>query len=307
MNAIIDLGTNTFNLLIFEQGTVGLRVVHSVELPVFLGRNGIEKGIIAEDAFQRGLDALRRHTATAHEHGAQHITGFGTSMLRIARNAGEFVRRAQEEFGIAIAVIPGDEEAGLILDGVRQAVPMDDSPALIMDIGGGSTEFIIATAGALLWKRSFEVGVTRLRDRIPISDPMTVDEELRIGAHLDEQLAPLYAELRRHRPMRLIGCSGSFDSLARMMAAQQGVALSQEEHTKDFPIAELDALHTTLRHMDRAQRLRVPGLPEHRVDTLPYALVQIGRVLAANRFSTVSWSRYALKEGAAWRMYGAQA
>ncbi|MFN3875605.1 MAG: hypothetical protein ACK4L7_06805, partial [Flavobacteriales bacterium] len=168
MDAIIDLGTNTFNLLVYEHGPAGLRLVKSVELPVFLGKGGIEKGMIAADAFARGLEALGRHKATAEAEGAVRIRGFGTSMLRNAGNGSEFARRAQEELGIGITIIPGDREAELILAGVRQAVPFGPQPSLVMDIGGGSTEFILATDKALMWKRSFELGVTRLRERIPI-------------------------------------------------------------------------------------------------------------------------------------------
>jgi len=109
--AIVDLGTNTFNLLVFERSEGGMRVLHSEELPVFLGKGGIEKGVIADDAFARGMEALRKHKATAFAHGATSITGFGTSALRNARNGADFVRRAKEELGIAISIIPGDQEA----------------------------------------------------------------------------------------------------------------------------------------------------------------------------------------------------
>lgn len=299
MNAIVDLGTNTFNLLIYEQGEAGLRIVHSVELPVFLGRGGIEQGMIAADAFERGMEALRRNKATAMEHGATNIRGFGTSMLRNARNGEDFVCRVKQELGITIRIIPGDQEAELILAGVRQAVRFGSQPSLVMDIGGGSTEFILATDKALMWKRSFELGVTRLRERIPISDPINVEEEARIAAHLDDQLEALYAVVERQEPHVLVGSAGSFDSLARIISAERGEALAPDAVTLAFTALEFDALKDRLLRMDRAQRLQVPGLPEHRVDTLPYALIQIDRVLLAGGIRELAWSKYALKEGAA--------
>lgn len=299
MNAIVDLGTNTFNLLVYEQGEAGLRVRESVELPVFLGRGGIEQGVIADDAFERGLEALRQHRATAEACGARSIRGFGTSALRNARNGGDFVRRAKQELGIAIRIIPGEQEAELILAGVRQAVSFGSQPSLVMDIGGGSTEFILATDKALMWKRSFELGVTRLRERIPISDPITVQEEARIAAHLDDQLEGLFAVVERQEPHVLVGSAGSFDSLARIISVERGVALDQDAVTLNFSALEFDAVKDRLLRMDRAERLRVPGLPEHRVDTIPYALIQIDRVLLAGGIRELAWSRYALKEGAA--------
>ena len=297
--AIIDLGTNTFNLLVFERGEAGLRIIQSVELPVFLGRGGIERGMIAPDAYERGIETLRKLKDTASEHGATSMRGFGTSMLRNARNGEDFVRLAKQELGIAIRIIPGDQEAELILAGVRQAVAFGPQPSLVMDIGGGSTEFILATDKALMWKRSFELGVTRLRERIPISDPITVEEEARIAAHLDDQLEALYAVVERQEPHVLVGSAGSFDSLARIISAERGGALGHDAVTMSFSALEFDGLKDRLLRMDRTERLRVPGLPEHRVDTMPYALIQIDRVLMAGGIRDLAWSRYALKEGAA--------
>lgn len=298
--AIIDLGTNTFNLLVYQLDRgQGMRILYSEERPVFLGRGGIEKGLIAEDAMERGMRTLAAFTSIAFEHGAAGILGFGTSALRNARNASAFVDRARRELNIAISVIPGEEEAELILAGVRQAVPFTGKPALVMDIGGGSIEFILATNKALMWKHSFELGATRLRERIPISDPMTVEEEARIAAHLDDRLEPLYAIIERHEPHVLIGSAGSFDSLAAMIAIEDGVDLPTEATTLEFPALRFDALKDRVLRMDRVQRTALPGLPEYRVDTLPYALVAIDRVLAAGGIRELAWSRYALKEGAA--------
>ncbi|MEO8588853.1 MAG: hypothetical protein ABI432_05745 [Flavobacteriales bacterium] len=301
--AVIDLGTNTFNLLVFERGDDdNLRILHSAELPVFLGKGGIEKGVITDDAFIRGLDALSQCRAMAVEFGAERIEGFGTSALRNARNAADFLLQAREELGITIAVIPGGEEAGLILDGVRQAVPFTNKPALVMDIGGGSVEFILATEKALMWKRSFELGVTRLRERIPISDPISTSEEARIAQHLDDQLEPLWRIIERHEPHVLIGSAGSFDSLATMFAAENNTPLPPDTLMLEFSALQFDALRDRLLRMTRNERLAVPGLPEHRVDTIPYALIAIERVLMAGGIRDMAWSRYALKEGAAMRM-----
>ncbi|MCC6938275.1 MAG: hypothetical protein IT226_08640 [Flavobacteriales bacterium] len=299
--AIIDLGTNTFNLLVFERGDAGLNVVHSAELPVFLGKGGIENRRIAEDAFARGMEALRTHKATAQEHGATRVRGFGTSALRSARNGKDFVEQVRRELDIAITVIPGEEEADLILAGVRQAVPFGKQPSLVMDIGGGSIEFILATNRALMWKRSFELGVTRLRERIPISDPITVDEEARIAQYLDSQLEGLYAVVERQEPHVLVGSAGSFDTLAHIIAADRGITIPSDTNKLAFTALEFDALRDRILRLTCSERSRVPGLPEHRVETIPYALIAIERVLIAGGIRELAWSRYALKEGAAMR------
>jgi len=303
--AIIDLGTNTFNLLVFERDpATGLRIVHAAEQPVFLGRGGIERGVITEDAFERGMEMLRTLRAVAEAQGAVRVSGFGTSALRNARNAPLFVERARRELDLAITIIRGDEEAELILAGVRQAVRFTSKPALVMDIGGGSIEFILATEKALMWKHSFELGATRLRERIPISDPITVQEEARIAAHLDDRLETLYAIIERHEPHVLIGSAGSFDSIAALISAERAAPLAVEAVELAYSALEFDTLKDRLLRMDRAARLLQPGLPEYRVDTLPYALIAIDRVLMAGGIRDMHWSRYALKEGAAIRTSG---
>ncbi len=301
-HAIVDLGTNTFKLLVCDRADGGLRVIHREELPVYLGRGGIEQGMIAAEAMERGMAALRSFRATALSHGLHTLQGFGTSALRNARNADAFVQRAKAELDIDISIIPGEEEAALILDGVRQAVTLDETPALIMDIGGGSTEFIIATADAMHWKRSFEVGVTRLLERFPVKDPMTGAEEAPITQHLTAHLGPLRDALDRYKPNLLIGSAGSFDTLAAMIAAQQREILSPERTSIRFTLEAFVELKDRLMCMDRSARLQVPGLPEHRVDTIPYALLQIAHVLEVGGMPALAWSRYALKEGAAARM-----
>ena len=302
--AIIDLGTNTFNLLVVEHGpsAAGFNMVHSSELPVFLGRGDIEQGVIAPDAFERGLDALRTHAASAKELGASRCVGFGTSMLRNARNTRDFLSAAHEQCGVDITVIKGDEEAELILGGVRLAVPFSARPALVMDIGGGSIEFILATDKALMWKRSFELGVTRIRDRFRFADPMTIEEQFRLAEHFDAQLEPLWNIINRHEPHELIGSAGSFDSLAAMVQALRGSPLDTTATSLAFSALEFDALKDRLMAMDRQERLAVHGLPEHRVDTIAIALVAIERVLMAGGIREMRWSKYALKEGAAVRL-----
>ena len=298
--AVIDLGTNTVNLLVADRAGRGMNIVHTAETPVFLGQGGIEEGTIAPAAFERGIAALSDHIAVASAHGAGHIVGIGTSAIRSATNGAEFVRRAKEELGLVIKVITGDQEAGLIIDGARLAVPFGPRPSLVMDIGGGSIEFILATDKAVMWERSFELGVTRLRERFPVSDPMTMVEELRISDHLDDRFGPLLTRLESHRPHDLVGCSGSFDSLARVVAAERGEVDAAERSGSVITTLEFSLLKDRLMRLSRKERLKLPGLPEHRVDTIGFALIAIERVMALG-VGTIRYSKHALKEGAAWR------
>lgn len=302
--AIADLGTNTFKLLVASLTPGGkLRTELEEEVPVFLGKGGIERNMIAEAPFQLGLEVLGRFKQTAIAAGAPDLRGFGTSALRNARNGQHFVDRAMELHGIPIAIIPGQEEAGLILDGVRQAVPFGPKPMLVMDIGGGSTEFILATDRALMWKRSFELGTTRFLERFPATDPMDLPLQLRLAAHIDACLEPLWAVMDRHWPRTLIGSEGSFGSMAAMIACQRGNPLPPDAVECAFSTAEFDAIKDLILPMARSQRTLVPGLPAHRVDTMLPALLLVERVLL-HGVEQLHWSRWSLKEGAAMRAWG---
>ncbi len=300
--SIIDLGTNTFNVLVAERDADGrLKIIHTEERPVFLGRGGIGIGELMPEAMERASIVLHAFTDKSRELGATRIYGFGTSALRNARNAGEFTARIQREHRIEVTVISGEEEADLILDGVRQAVPFTAKPMLVMDIGGGSIEFILATDKALMWKRSFEIGATRLLERFSPSDPLTLQEYFRICAYLDAQLEPLFAVMDRHWPTALVGSAGLFDTLAELVCSERGEALSHDAGTLVFGNTEFDAIKERLIGSPRAERAAMKAVPAYRVDTLPLALIALERVLAQG-IGELRWSRYALKEGAAWRM-----
>ena len=300
--SIIDLGTNTFNLLVAERDADGrLKVIHTEERAVFLGRGGIERSELTPEAMERAMTVLHAFTDKSLELGATRIQGFGTSAMRNAQNAGEFTIRVQRELGIEVTIISGEEEADLILDGVRQAVPFTAKPMLVMDIGGGSIEFILATDKALMWKRSFEIGATRLSERFSPSDPLLLEEYFRICAYLDAQLEPLFAVMDRHWPTALIGSAGSFDTLAERVALERGQRLTADQITVTFSNADFDAVKERLIGSTRVERAAMKAIPEYRVDTLPLALIAIERVLA-HGIEEVRWSRYALKEGAAWRV-----
>lgn len=300
--AVIDLGTNTFNLLVAEGDATGrLKILHEEERAVFLGRGGIEQGVLTPEAMERGLSVLRGFVDRSRELGAERVSGFGTSALRNARNALDFTARVKRELDVDITIIPGEEEADLILEGVRQAVTFTAKPMLVMDIGGGSIEFILATDRSLMWKRSFEIGATRLLERFAPSDPLTLEEYFRISAYLDAQLEPLFAVMDRHWPTTLIGSAGSFDTLAELISAEVSTPRTPDALSVAFDTSSFDPIKERLIGSTRTERTSLKEIPEYRVDTLPMAFIAIERVLG-HGIEEVRCSRYALKEGAAWRM-----
>ena len=300
MVAVVDLGTNTFNLLIAEMRGDELFVVHSEDVGVGLGKGGIEKGAIASDAFERGINTLIRFRETADEHGVTSINGYGTSMLRNASNGRQFRDEALKQAQIPITIIKGTDEAGYIIEGVRQAVQFGKKPSLVIDIGGGSTEFILATKDAILWKHSFEIGTTRLLERVAMSDRITMDEQLRMSEHIEMQLGLLWGAIEKHHPNTLVGSAGSFDTIADMVLAKRGESASDDRINLEFRPDEFHDVMEDLLSLSRSERSNYPGLPDYRIDTIIPSLLIIDTVLQKG-ITRIWWSRYSLKEGAAWR------
>jgi exopolyphosphatase / guanosine-5'-triphosphate,3'-diphosphate pyrophosphatase len=166
--AIIDLGTNTFHLLIAE----GKHIIHEEKLPVRMGLGGINQGVITDDGIERSLTCLHRFAEICSSMQVSDIQAFGTSALRNARNGQDVANRIEQESRIPVSIIGGDEEAKLIYQGIRAAVPLGDQKNLLVDIGGGSVEFIIGNQIEIFWKQSIEVGGQRLLERFHQHEPI---------------------------------------------------------------------------------------------------------------------------------------
>ena len=152
--AIIDLGTNTFNLLICDKKDDTQKTIFKNKIAVKLGEGGIDKSMIADAPYQRGIKALETHLDNIKKYKVDKVRAFATSAIRSTKNGAEFVNEVFEKAGFKrLRVIDGDKEAELIYQGVKKVIQFNSNYKLIMDIGGGSTEFIIANSEGILWKK----------------------------------------------------------------------------------------------------------------------------------------------------------
>ena len=165
MHAAIDIGTNSFHLVVARAlAGGGFDVVTSEKEMVRLGSGGGDMKRLTPEAMDRGVAALARMLEMASSYGAD-VTAVATSAVREAENRQDFVDRVEDELGLTIEVISGLEEARLIFQGVIHAVPASDQRLLVVDIGGGSTEFVIGEQGRLVEARSLRLGAIRLTER----------------------------------------------------------------------------------------------------------------------------------------------
>ncbi len=297
--AILDLGTNTFNLLIAEvESDKTYTILFKEELAVKLGEGGITKKIIASIPFKRGIDALKKHKSTIETYGVSIVKAFATSAIRSTEMDKLLLDKAFDETGISIQIIPGEEEAGLIYKGVKLAGLLDDNASLIMDIGGGSTEFIIADKKKLLWKHSFDLGAARLMQMFKPSDPITSTQIEELQNYFDGILSPLFDSVKQHPATTLIGCSGSFESFANMILHQNN--MQDKLFAKNYyniDLLDFSSLYQTLINSSEAERYNIKGLIAMRVDTIVYASIFVAYIINKLKIKKLQLSHYALKEG----------
>jgi exopolyphosphatase/guanosine-5'-triphosphate,3'-diphosphate pyrophosphatase len=302
LHAIIDLGTNTFNLLIIEvRSTDCYEILFSDKISVKLGQDCIDKNIISEPAINRAISALTLHLETIHQYHVKNINAIATSAIRSSVNGKLFVQRIKNELGLGIEIISGDREAELIYLGVRQALDIGDSKSLIMDIGGGSTEFIIADKNKIYWEHSFNLGIARLLERSQPKDPISYIEIELIENYLKHELVSLFNKANEFFPDTLIGSSGSFDTLADVILYKTtSQCLPKDATTYIFNIFQFKELYQLLLKSDYEQRLKMNGMLAMRADMIVLGSIFINLIIDKLHIKNMKLSTFALKEGLAW-------
>jgi exopolyphosphatase/guanosine-5'-triphosphate,3'-diphosphate pyrophosphatase len=301
--AILDLGTNTFHLLIasVEAGTVN--EIYQEQIAVKIGAGGIHQGIITSEAYQRGMNALEKFHHIILSHAVETVVATGTSAIRNAKNGAQFLQEAKEKFGFEVQQISGDQEAELIYLGVSKSFPFPEQPVLVMDIGGGSVEFIIGIKDQILWKQSFEIGAARLLQKFAPSNPITPDEILSIEAYLEEVLNPLkealdQTEINAEPVHILVGSAGSFETLLDVLRLDLSRSYTSETPFAHWVSQEDCALfYKYIIGSTNREREQMQGLLDFRVDMIVVAVILMRYVHVRFGLNQLCASNYALKEG----------
>ena len=294
--AVVDLGTNTFHVLLARVSEEDVDIFYKERVAVMIGKGGITKGQINEDARERALQALHHFRAIVDKESITEIHATATSAFRNAKNGGALVKQIKEETGIEIRIITGEQEAEYIYEGVKEALKIGPGNVLVMDIGGGSVEFIIGNHEKILWKHSFEIGAQRLLDMFEPSDPILPKEIEQLNTYFEEQLQHLAKAIGKHKPTVLIGSSGTFDTLSDIYQHRTGQLISE---ATEYPLTYegyFDISHEIM-SKNREERLKIPGMVEMRVDMIVVACVLLNFVFTEFGLKDIRVSAYALKEG----------
>ena len=292
--AAIDLGTNTFHLIIAEQNGTELQVIYKINQPVKLGEDITKDNLIIPAAFERGITCLKDFKAEIIKHQVDIVKATATSGVRSAKNGSAFVEAAKSEAEIAIDIIDGDEEAQLIYEAVKWSGAITGK-SLIMDIGGGSTEFILCNEDEMIWKKSYDIGAARLMQAYFKSDPIKDNDQQAILNHLKEELKALKVISEEFEPTILIGSAGAFETFAGMLDSELDL---KNTSTANIPITDYKQLAHQLIKANHNERAKMEGLIPLRVDMIVMASILTNYIL--DQFTTIKeikLSTYDLKMG----------
>lgn len=293
--AVIDLGTNTCNLLIAEITDENYQLLYQGKVGVKLGKGGIHKNLLTDEAFQRAEKAFLAHKKTISNYKAEQTIAIATSAVRDAANKNEFSQKLLEKTGIKLEIISGEQEAELIFKGVQLAFGDLYDNTLILDIGGGSNEFIQTKGNQIYWKESFPLGMARVVEQFPLSDPITKAEIEIIENYFRNGLANFWTQLNGQKVEQLVGCSGAFDTIADLIdqtAPGTKARQFQEISMEDFRnVCEL-VIHST-----REQRQQMTGMEPLRIEMIVPALIFIQLIVNDLQIKNVTQTDFALREG----------
>jgi exopolyphosphatase / guanosine-5'-triphosphate,3'-diphosphate pyrophosphatase len=306
--AIIDLGTNGFRLYIAEVPAVGrFTIIHRETNDLKIASEGFDR--IGDAPFARGLAAMRQFSEHIKRFDVVKVEAFGTAALRLASNGLEFIETVEDETGIKIQLISGDREAELIYKGMRlgfskpiqstnpskhplsiKPIFKGKTPVLMVDVGGGSVEFIIGDAQKVHWSRSFNVGVTILKQNFQPNAQIYPTEITAIEHFLSTTCADLCTAIAQFKPKIPVIACGTFDFLVKIL---RGYPHENFEFSKQ----EFYAFYQQLTFLSETELLTTPDIPKEKVEMLAVSFVLMDWIMKLLKADRVISSAFSMKAG----------
>lgn len=295
--AAIDLGTNSFHAVLVDIYPDGsFRTVDKLKEMVILAEKGLENRL-SEDAMQRGLEALKRIKFLCDSQNVETILAFATSAIREAENGGDFIHLVNVEAGIKVRAISGKMEAEMIGYAVRHGVVLSEEMVLMVDIGGGSVEFIVGNEKELIFFTSLKLGVARMAAKFVHSDPITSEEISALDEHFEKELQEVAEVVKKHKVKTIIGSSGTMENIAAMVAGRNSITAKISLNELEFSRADFLDFYQEFIGKDHSERLKEKNLEEKRVDIINPGLVLLKYLLEGFEIEKIRISESALREG----------
>jgi exopolyphosphatase/guanosine-5'-triphosphate,3'-diphosphate pyrophosphatase len=296
--AAIDIGTNSIHMIVVQvRPDLSFEVIDREKEMVRLGAGGLDGRSLTPTAKTAALQTLAKFRRLADSHKVDEIVAAGTSAIREADNGGDFIAEVAQRTGIQIRIISGTEEARLIHLAAVYGVHMGGSPAVVIDIGGGSIEVTLGTASHLSHARSFKLGVIRLTERFVRTDPLSAGDERRLTKHIYKEIGPYLETIEGRRFDRVIGTSGTILSLGALALSEEGVVHDEALRNRRVPAKAIRRLRKRLTSVDLDARLHMDGLDPRRADIAVAGSVLLDSVLRRLGAEEITLCDLALREG----------
>jgi exopolyphosphatase/guanosine-5'-triphosphate,3'-diphosphate pyrophosphatase len=262
--ASIDIGTNTILLLISELGKKRIHPLFEMETVVRLGEGVQKNKILLKEAMERGLQTLTRYLKRCQTMGVQKIFAAGTSALREAQNSEDFLKVAKEKLNLFIEVLSEEEEAQLSFLAVDKDLSEVKKPILVVDVGGGSTEFISGKDHQIRQWISLPLGSVRFTEQFLHSDPVQEKEWERMEGEIRKLLVHIP---HTQEPFSMVAVGGTATTLA---SVEMGLEEFITEKIHHFVLKKEDLKKQLLLYRSKTiqERKKMPGLPMARADVV---------------------------------------
>ena len=293
--AAIDIGTNSIHMVIVhvEENSRIFEIIDREKEMVFLGKGSLLRRRLPQENIDRALAALKSFKAIADTHRVDQIITTATSAVREAENGRQFMNLVKKETGIEIRLLSGIEEARMITLAVRDVIDLKDQRALIIDIGGGSMELVVADARHIYFAQSIKAGVIRLQERFMRTDPPSLKDVKALKKWLTRRLDPLSRKIQNLDPDIFIGTSGTILHLGELVRSARKNSKGKNILTVD----ELEILNEKLQASTIEERLKFPGLDKKRVEQVVGGGILVEMVMEHFRANELILCDRALREG----------
>jgi exopolyphosphatase / guanosine-5'-triphosphate,3'-diphosphate pyrophosphatase len=286
VRAVIDVGTNSVKLLIGEVSAAGVLPLHESSSQTRLGQGFYETHLLQEGPIRETAQAIAGFATTAAAFGSRSTQVIATSAARDARNKDDLLKAIRETAGLEVTIISGEQEADWAYRGVTSDARLAGKPLLVMDVGGGSTEFILGRGGNRLFSESFPLGSLRLLEKLPLPDlPGALEQawyQQEIDAILHTRVRPhLEAALKKAgAAVQLVGTGGTSTILARIELKQETFDRDPIEGTV-LSCADVQREKALLWSLPLQERRNMIGLPANRADVILPGVLIFERVMTA--------------------------
>lgn len=297
--AAIDVGSNSIHMIVAQaDADGGITTLWRLKDMVGLGRMSFPSRRLSVEAIDRAISVLQRFQQQAIQRGCEKVIAVATSAIREAENGGDFILRARDELNLAVKVISAREEARLIYLAVRHAMPLGDKPHFMVDIGGGSVEFIVGDERHSTLLESRKLGAARMTATYVKSDPIGDDDRAALLAHYDAELGPICPKILAMAPVKAIGTSGTLENLAAMCQDETG---GESDHADEPPAAiEVGPFKKLLEELlgSRSRdRAKLRGLDDQRKDQITAGALLVNELLDRLNLRRIHICPMALREG----------